>query len=152
MWEEILRAIPVYFSCMLKFILGPVGGYASGLNLVTTILTTVFGMMTVVFLFTFFGDWLRDKVLIRFVKKNKAKSEARNKRFATIWKKYGLPGVALLTPLILTPIGGTLLAVSSGSPKDKIIFYMFISASFWSVVFSMAIYFFGNEVLPDFVK
>ncbi len=152
MWEEILRAIPVYFSSMLKFILGPIGGYASRLHLVTTILTTVLGMMTVVFLFTFFGDWLREKVYHRFVKKNQTKTDARNKKFATIWKKYGLPGVALLTPLILTPIGGTLLAVSSGSPKDKIIFYMFISGSFWAIVFSVAIYFFGNEVLPDFVK
>lgn len=150
MWEEILKAIPVYFSCMLKFILGPIGGYASGLNLVTTILTTVFGMMTVVFLFTYSGNWFREKVLNRFIRKKK--SAAGNQRFAKIWKKYGLPGVALLTPIILTPIGGTLLAVSSGSPKEKIIFYMFISAAVWSVVFSMAIYFFGNEILPDFIK
>lgn len=151
MWEEILRAIPVYFSSMLKFILGPIGGYASGLNLVTTILTTVSGMMTVVFLFTFFGNWIREKIFSRFTT-NKVKSEARNKRFAKIWKKYGLPGVALLTPIILTPIGGTLLAVSSGSPKEKIIFYMFISASVWAVIFSISIYFFGNEILPDFIK
>jgi membrane protein DedA with SNARE-associated domain len=151
MWEEILKAIPVYFSCMLKFILGPIGGYASGLNLVTTILTTVFGMMTVVFLFTYFGDWLREKVFHRFMKP-KNKDSPSNKRLALIWKKYGLPGVALLTPIILTPIGGTLLAVSSGSPKEKIIFYMFISAAVWAVIFSITIYFFGNEVLPDFIK
>jgi hypothetical protein len=56
-----------------------------------------------------------------------------------------------LTPIILTPIGGTLLAVSSGSPREKIVFYMFISASFWSVVISSAVYFFGNEVLPEFM-
>ncbi|MBT1704290.1 hypothetical protein, partial [Chryseosolibacter indicus] len=141
---------PVYLSSMLKFILGPVGGYAAGLNLLTTILSTVFGMMTVVFMFTYSGNWFKEKVLSRFIKKqNKPGS---NKRFANIWKKYGLPGVALLTPIILTPIGGTLLAISSGSPKDKIIFYMFLSASFWSVVISMAIYFFGNKILPDFIQ
>jgi membrane protein DedA with SNARE-associated domain len=149
MLEEILKAIPVYFASMLKFILGPLGGYGAGLNLVTTILTTVFGMMTVVLLFTFFGNWIREKVFHRFIRK---KPYVPNPRYAAIWKKYGLPGIALLTPLILTPIGGTLLAVSSGSPKEKIIFYMFISAAVWSVVFSMAIYFFGNEVLPDFIK
>ena len=151
MWEEILKAIPVYMASMLKFILGPVGGYTAGLNLLTTILATVFGMMTVVFFFTYFGDWFKAKVLSRFVKK-KNRFSVSNKRFVTIWKKYGLPGVALLTPIFLTPIGGTLLAVSSGSPKDRIIFYMFLSASFWAVVFSMLIYFFGNEVLPDFLK
>ncbi|HEY0654585.1 MAG TPA: hypothetical protein VGD65_15720 [Chryseosolibacter sp.] len=137
---------------MLKFILGPIGGFAAGLNLVTTILTTVFGMMTIVFLFTYFGDWLKANVLSRFRRKNKPVNEKKNTRFANIWKRYGLAGVALLTPIILTPIGGTLLAVSSGSPKEKIIFYMFISAATWSVVFSIAIYFFGNEVLPDFIK
>lgn len=151
MLEEILRAIPVYFSCMFKFILGPIGGYASGLHLFTTILTTVLGMMTVVVVFTYFGNWIRQRILHRFIPKHDEHS-ARGKKLAMIWKKYGLPGVALLTPLILTPIGGTLLAVSSGSPKEKIIFYMFISAAVWAVVFSVTIYFFGNEVLPDFIR
>lgn len=150
MWQEILRAIPVYFSCMLKFIFGPLGGYAAGLNLITTILTTVAGMMTVVLLFTFFGEWMRTKVFKGF--KRKKITRERAQKLQRLWKRYGIVGVALLTPLILTPIGGTLLAVSAGSPKDKIIFYMFVSASFWSVVFSIAIYFFGDNVLPDFIR
>jgi len=154
MWETILKLATVYFSSMLKFIFGPLGGYAAGFSLVTTILVTVAGMMTVVLIFTFFGNWIREKITSRFSKKRNKFSQ-RNRRFVTIWKKYGLIGVAALTPLILTPIGGTLLAVSSGSPKEKIIFYMFISASVWSVVWSVALYFFGNEVLkylPDFTK
>jgi membrane protein DedA with SNARE-associated domain len=150
MWEEILRAIPVFLSSMVKFILGPIGGYAAGLTLTTTILTTVAGMMTSVLAFTFFGDWLRDKVFHRLMKNRH--SPDRFKRFSGIWKKYGIAGVAILTPIILTPIGGTLLAVSMGTPRDKLIFYMFLSAAFWSVAFSSAIYFFGNEILPDFIK
>ena len=154
MWETILKLASVYFSSMLKFIFGPLGGYAAGFSLITTILVTVAGMMTVVLVFTFFGNWIRERITSRFSKKRN-KFSPRNRRFVTIWKKYGLIGVAALTPLILTPIGGTLLAVSSGSPKEKIIFYMFISASVWSVVWSVALYFFGNEVLkylPDFTK
>lgn len=147
--QEILRAVPVYFSSMLKFIFGPLGGYGVGLHPITTILTTVAGMMTVVFLFTFFGNWIRTRVFGMF-KKRKINVK-RAAKLEQIWKRYGLVGVALLTPIILTPIGGTLLAVSSGSPKEKIIFYMFVSASFWSVVMSMGIYIFGNEVLPDFM-
>ena len=150
MLQEILRAIPVYFSCMLKFIFGPAGGYAVGLHPITTILTTVAGMMTVVFLFTFFGNWIKRRVFGRFRKRKVNVEQAR--RLEKIWKRYGLIGVAVLTPIILTPIGGTLLAVSSGSSREKIICYMFVSASFWSVVISMAIYMFGNEVLPDFLK
>lgn len=150
MWQEILRAIPVYFSSMLKFIFGPLGGYGVGLHPITTILTTVSGTMTVVFLFTFFGNWIRKRVFGRF-KKRKINLK-RAALLEKVWKRYGLIGVALLTPIVLTPIGGTLLAVSSGSPKEKIIVYMFVSASFWAVVISLAIYFFGNEVLPEFLK
>ena len=151
MWEEILKAVPVYFSSMLKFIFGPLGGFAAGLELVTTILATVAGMMTVVFSFTYAGTWLRQKVIHRFLGKRKIFSQ-NSRKFVRIWKKYGLVGVAALTPVLLTPIGGTLLAVSSGSPKEKIIIFMFVSASVWAVVFSVVVYFLGNEFLPDFVK
>ena len=151
MWEEILKAIPVYFSSMLKFIFGPLGGFAAGLELVTTILVTVAGMMTVVFSFTYAGTWIREKIIHRFFGKRKRFTQ-NNRKFVRIWKKYGLFGVAALTPVLLTPIGGTLLALSSGSPKEKIIIFMFVSASVWSVVFSVTIYLLGNEFLPDFVK
>jgi hypothetical protein len=150
MLEEIAKAIPVYVSSMLKFILGPLGGYAAGLNIVTTILVTVAGTMTVVVAFAFFGDFLKEKVLARVFTGQK-KFSGRNRRFVTIWKKYGLVGVAALTPVLLTPIGGTLLAISFGAPKNKLIFYMFVSASIWSVSLSMMFYFFGQFV-PDFMK
>jgi hypothetical protein len=151
MWEEILRAVPVYFSSMIKFIFGPLGGYAAGLKLLTTILVTVAGMMTVVLLFTYAGDWVRKQIIERIFGRNNGFSVAKSKHIG-LWKKYGLVGVAALTPLLLTPIGGTILAVSSGSPKEKIIFMMFVSASVWSVVLSIVVYLFGNEFLPDYIK
>jgi hypothetical protein len=154
MWQVILKVLSVYFSSMLKFVFGPLGGYAAGFSLIATILVTIAGMMTVVLVFTFFSVWIKEKILSRIFKKRN-KFSSSNRRFVTIWKKYGLIGVAALTPIILTPIGGTLLAVSSGSPKEKIIFYMFISASVWAIIFSSSLYFFSGEVLryfPGLVK
>ncbi len=152
MLEEILKAFSlVYLPSMFKFIFGPLGGYAAKLHVVTTILSTVAGTMTIVLLFTFAGDWIRSKVINRLYPNRKRFSE-RNRKFVTIWKKYGVAGVAFLTPLILTPIGGSLLAISFGSPKDKLILYMFISASAWATIFSFAVYLFGNSVFPDYLK
>ena len=154
MWQLILKAATVYFSSMLKFIFGPLGGYAAGFPLLATILITVAGMMTVVILFTYFGTWIKARLIDKFFSKSKRFS-SRNRKFVTIWKRYGLIGVAALTPVILTPIGGTVLAVSSGSPKERIIFYMLVSASFWAIVLSTGLYFFGNEILkylPDYAK
>ena len=152
MWEEILKAFSlVYLWSMVKFIFGPLGGYAAKLHIVTTVISTVAGTMTVVLVFSFAGDWIRERVINRFFPKRKRFSE-RNRKFVGLWKKYGVAGVAFLTPLILTPIGGTLLAISFGSPRDKLILYMLISASGWATVFSLAIYFLGANVFPDYLK
>jgi membrane protein DedA with SNARE-associated domain len=145
MWDELLKAIPVFLFTMVKFIFGPFGGYLVGLNLVTTILTSVAGMMAAVILFTYFGDFIRTRILVRFINKTKNFSE-RNRKFVKFWKRYGMVGVASLTPILLTPIGGTLLAVSFGAPKNKIIFSMFVSASIWAIILSAAIYIAGNQV------
>ena len=150
MVEELVKAVPVYFSSMLKFIFGPLGGYMAGLNIITTMIVTVAGTMTVVFAFAFFGDFLKQRLLKTFFQ-NEKKFTERNRRFIRIWRKYGLPGVALLTPVLLTPIGGTILAVAFGAPRNKLILSMLISASIWSVVLTTVIYFFGN-ILPDFMQ
>ena len=151
MWEEILKAIPVFLSSAIKFILGPTLGYTARLHPVTTVIATVAGMMSSVVAFTYFGNWLRTR-LLRVFFKNRRRFTPGTRKFVRIWKKYGLAGVALLTPLFLTPIGGTILAVSSGSPREKIILFMLISAGAWAVFFTGTIYFFGHQVLPDFVK
>lgn len=144
------KLISIVLLTMLKFIAGPTLGYAGGFSLVMTILITTTGMMLSVVLFTFLGRILKEKVLDRiFIKKKKF--TPRNRRFIKIWRKYGLNGVAFLTPLIFTPIGGTLLLTSLGSPKQKILISMFVSAVFWAVFFSVVIYTFGNEVIPSFI-
>jgi membrane protein DedA with SNARE-associated domain len=150
MWEEILKSIPVFFLSTLKFILGPTLGYAAKLNIITTILATIAGMMTSVVAFTYFGEWIKLKLDQAFP--NRKKISVPNPKLAAFWRKFGLVGIALLTPLILTPIGGTILAVSSGNPREKIIFYMLVSAACWSVIFTGTIYFIGHQALPEWVK
>ena len=149
MWEEILKALSVYLSTMIKFIFGPIGGKAAGLHLITTMVVTAAGMMTMVVAFTYFGEFIRKKILERFFKKA-APKEDLSKKNNSWFKKYGLVGIAILTPVVLTPIGGTLLAVSVSSNREKIILYMFISACVWSVILTLAVYL-GYDVVMNFV-
>ncbi|MTI22149.1 hypothetical protein E1176_14050 [Fulvivirga sp. RKSG066] len=149
MLEEILKILTVYLLTMVKFIAGPTLGYASGFSLFVTIAITVAGTMTSVLLFTFLGQLLREKVLKRIFRKRRVFTP-RNRRFVKIWNKYGLIGVTCLTPIIFTPIGGTVLLTSFGSPKKKIISWMFVWAVVWAVIFSSAIYLFGPKILPGY--
>jgi hypothetical protein len=148
MLEEFLKSLPVYVFSMVKFIFGPTAGFAAGLHFLTTVMVTVSGMMTVVVAFTYFGDFLIKTF-------RKPKPAETSEKAPSRWKKYGLPGIAFLTPVFLTPLGGTLLALGSGSSKEKIIFYMFVSAAVWSLIFTAVVYFLGEKVLeflPDFAR
>jgi hypothetical protein len=149
MWTLILKIITVYFSSMLKFIFGPLGGKAAGLNIFLTMTLTVAGMMTVVTALANFGNFFRSRILSRFKKKKSVNQETTLQRGAFI-KRYGLAGIAFLTPLILTPIGGTLLAISIVNSKPKVIAYMLSSAVFWSVVMTLAVYL-GIDMIVDWV-
>ncbi|MBX7127167.1 MAG: hypothetical protein K1X47_15840 [Cyclobacteriaceae bacterium] len=149
MWETLLKVVAVYLSSAVKFILGPGVGLAERLHFATTVIATIAGMMTTVVCITYFGGWLRK----RFgKKKTKLFRSAEERRRRERWKKYGLVGIAALTPVILTPIGGTLLAVSSGSPRQKILLYMLVSATGWALIFTSVFYFFGEKVLPEFMR
>lgn len=149
MVEELIKAFSlVLLPSTVKFIFGPLAGKAAGLHLLTTILATSGGMMVSVVAFTYFGEFLKVKILSYFGKKNQRLSERKDSNFL---KKYGLAGIALLTPIILTPIGGTLLAVGVTLNKKKILFYMLVSALFWSAIISAAVYF-GYDAVLKFIK
>jgi len=149
MWDDILKAIPtVYLPSMLKFILGPLAGYGLGLNMFVTMIASLAGMMTVVVVITYSGQIFRDRIERFF---NKRLREGKIARFV---EKYGLAGVAFFTPLFLTPIGGAILALGflAKHTKQQILFYMLVSGAAWSAIFTLAIYFFGHNVLPDIIK
>ncbi|MEP1093970.1 MAG: hypothetical protein ABJG78_02610 [Cyclobacteriaceae bacterium] len=130
----VLKYFSVYFLSALKFIFGPaLGIIAYDLPLFAVISLTALGMMTTVYLFTFFGVQIRT-FLNRFRKRDRKIFTKRNRQFVRIWRKFGLKGVCFLTPLILTPPGGAILINVLGSKKSLIIKWMWISAIFWSII------------------
>jgi hypothetical protein len=149
MWDEILKAIPaVYLPSMLKLILGPLAGYGLGINMFVTMVASLAGMMTVVTVITYSGQMFRARIEQFFAKR------LRHGKIYRFVEKYGLFGVVFLTPLILMPIPGALLALGfqAKHTKQQILMYMLISGAVWSVIFTLVIYFLGHKVLPDFIK
>lgn len=130
------KYITIFLLSMVKFVAGPTMGPAAGFSLFETVLVTVGGMMTTVVLISFFGKFLREKVF-RKIRMNKKLFTKKNRRLVMVWSRYGLTGVAVLTPIFFTPIGGTLFAVAMGAPKKKLFIYMFISAVAWSLLLTL---------------
>jgi hypothetical protein len=136
--DSLITFFGIYILTLFKFIAGPILGSAAGYSVLEIILITVTGMMSSVTLFTFLGLKLKKIYQSKFGRAKKVFSQ-KSRRIVSIWSKYGEVGIAFLTPIILTPIGGTLILVSFGTKKRKIFSYMFVSALVWSVFFSFSI-------------
>jgi len=147
MLEEILHHFYVYLSSALKFIIGPTLGTYYGFNVFVTGTLTALGMMTSVYTFTYFGTRIRRASRKFWNAKNKKIFTKKNRRFVRIWLNYGVPGIAMLTPVLLMPIGGTIIVNAFGGKKQEIIKWMWISCVFWSYSITWVIKY-ASHLLP----
>lgn len=135
---ELLKYLGVYVLSMFKFIAGPTIGISSGLNFFVTFGLSVAGMMTMVYLITYFGDQVRFLTSRFFKPKPQSKKFSKRKRaFVTLWKKYGVYGVSFFSPLFITPIGGAIILNTLGAKKEQIIPSMWASAIFWGIILTL---------------
>jgi len=131
MFSEVMKYIAVYLISMFKFIGGPAFGAAYDLNLIITALMTIFGMMTTVTIISFFGLRLRNWIRKKYGYKKKLFT-SRNRRIIKIWRGYGEFGVSFFTPVLFSPIIGTLLVTTLGGRRKRVFTFMLISAIFWA--------------------
>lgn len=146
--KEILKYLTVVGLSTFKFVGGPLAGIGFSFNIVLTSLLTFLGMMISVVVFSSFNKPIQAFTRKYFRKKKGKVFTKKSRQFVKIWNRYGLKGVAFLTPILLTPIGGTILANSFSDDKQKIIKYMAISGLFWSFVITSLLFYFGNLIRP----
>jgi len=129
---------------MWKCVGGPLSGLTANLSVIEITILTSAGMMTTVVILTYAGEKFRSY----FKRKDKAKKERKiNPKVMKVWNKYGVPGIAFLTPLILTPIVGTLILVVNKADKKEIIVYMAISAVSWAFIQTMFFKYFYQQIM-----
>ena len=61
----------------------------------------------------------------------------KNRRFVKVWRKYGVPGIAFFTPILLSPPGGSILANAFGGKRKEIIKWMWIFGAAWSLIITL---------------
>ncbi|ERM84865.1 hypothetical protein P872_22660 [Rhodonellum psychrophilum GCM71 = DSM 17998] len=134
----LLKFLGIYVICLFKFVAGPILGYTAGYGLFEIILVSVSGMMTTVILLTYLGDWFKAYWAIRVTTKKK-RFTPKIRRIVKIWQKFGAAGIAFITPIFLTPIGGTIIMNAFGVKKNKIFLYMLISGLVWATLMGLSI-------------
>ncbi len=144
MLVEILKYLSVYLISMVKFFAGPLTGVAVGLTYFETVLLTIAGMMTTVIIFSVIGRAFSKWWSKRQRAQNKPMFSKKNRRIVAIWNKFGVVGVAFLTPILLTPIVGTVVAALFGAPRKQIFIHMLWSSIVWSALLNLMVFEFGD--------
>jgi uncharacterized membrane protein len=128
----------VFLLSTVKFLGGPLAGSSMGLGFWQTMGLTVAGMMTSVFVFSGIGRaWVRHKQRQRRLRRAPIFSK-RSRNIIKVFKKFGMGGIAFLTPILLSPIGGTVIATLLGVPRQRILLHMLWSALLWGGVLTLA--------------
>ena len=115
-----------------------------GLHVIPVFLLAILGNLVTVYFVIIFIDKIK-----QWRKKRKGEQNEDGKRSARaqkLWKKYGLPGLALIGPFF---VGSHLTAFSSllfGGTKKTVTMWMTISIVGWSLAFAL-IAFFGIDFL-----
>lgn len=130
-----LKYLSVALASTLKFFGGPITGVILKLDWLETALFSSIGMMFSVVALTYAGKGVQQ--LVTKYKKTPPKRFSKSNRLAVkIWKKFGIIGIAFLTPPLFTPLFGPLLAVAFRVPRNAIFLWMTISAVCWGLAIS----------------
>jgi uncharacterized membrane protein len=151
MIELLSKYVFVWALSMVKFFLGVLAGLTTGLSYLESVLLTITGMMTTVIVLSLLGIKYRNDVMRQFRSKNHKTFTPQSRKVVQIWKKFGVMGISILTPVLFTPIGGTLIVLAFGEKKHQIFKWMLVSAVFWSVILNGIVFYFGEAIITNFL-
>jgi uncharacterized membrane protein len=135
----VIKYFSVAMAAALKFFAGPITGLALGLTWYETALCSALGMMVSVVLTTYIGKGIQ-ALMARWRKASPRKFSKSSRLAVRIWQRFGIIGIALLTPLLFTPIGGTILALALRVQRQAIFFWMLVSGVSVGLVISYLLY------------
>ncbi|MCS7188416.1 MAG: hypothetical protein RMJ66_01785 [Bacteroidia bacterium] len=130
-----LAYLSIFLMSGFKFMVGVGMSLAMGLGFWEQFITTTSGGIVGVWFFTYLGDRVRAWIARR---RKRMTTSTLPSRWAYLWEKYGLWGVAFLTPPILSPPIGTAIAIAFGSSRLRIAWRMSLSMILWGLLFASA--------------
>lgn len=170
-WGEI---ITVFVSCAVKLgLVGvPAAVFAFRFSFLETLIVCSSGGIFGTIVFTYLidviikgFDLIFNKYLLgrltrkitvfldkRFPNRNKTKKifSKKNRFIIRAKRSFGLVGIAIITPVILSIPLGVFLALRFFKDKKKIIFWMSLSVVFWTIVLYLIFHFFHSTFASYF--
>lgn len=144
--EKLISSIAVFFGSIIKFSMFTLTAIAADLGLGGSLANVIGGIIGIV-LFTYLGTFMQDYLMKRFPKQFNRKFTRTNRMLVRVKQRFGLGGVAALTPIILSIPVGVMFALALTHDKRKILVSMITSILFWATILFLPYYLFDLNVV-----
>ena len=142
-----IQIILTILSSSVKFAMTfPLAVLQFNFNFAETVLWTNVGGILGIYFFTYLSDKIMELWKRTFRKKRKKIFTKKTRRIVRIKQSYGLIGIALITPLLLSIPVGTFLMVRYYPRSPYKIAALFASNIVWSVIYTL-FYLFWDGIL-----
>ena len=130
--NQLLKLLSTAAAGALDVWVGIITGVALGLSAFSSGAASIAGAVVGVALVVALGGRMRDLIY------RSRRLARRRERIERVWRRYGLPGVALQAPLLTGPLLATLLALALGAPPRPLLLWMLASVVLWGAVLTGA--------------
>lgn len=149
--DKILSSILVFLGSIVKFSMGSLTAIAANLGLGGSLANIIGGIIGIV-LFTYLGSYIQDYLVKKFPNRFGRRFTSSNRFLVRIKQKFGLGGIAALTPIILSIPVGVLFALALTHDKKKIMISMLMSLFFWATVLFLPYFLFNINVVDTITR
>ncbi|MDV2581900.1 small multi-drug export protein [Alkalibacillus haloalkaliphilus] len=132
--NELLQSMGIFLLSLIPFVESPGGaaiGTLIGLPILLVLVISMFGnWLSLMMIIVPFNAWLvrfRESKQKGFIHRRASKAKER-------YEKYGVPGVALLAPLIASGHIAAFASLAAGASKRKVVYWHVISIVIWGLI------------------
>ena len=147
---KLLSDLLVLIGSSVKFSMGSLTAMFYHLGLVGSLANVIGGTIGIV-VFTYLGEIMQSYCIKKFPNYFGRKFTRTNRFLVIVKQKFGLGGIAVFTPIVLSIPVGVLFALALTRDKKKVMFSMIISMLFWASVLFMPYFLFNLHVF-DWLK
>ncbi|RKQ28128.1 small multi-drug export protein [Oceanobacillus halophilus] len=132
----VLAAVP-FFEAYAVIPLAVLTGLPAAPVIILGLLGNVLTVLVVIVFINKIKAWRRK----RKANKEEKPESKRTVRAQRLWKKYGLPGLAMIGPMFVGSHLTAFMSITLGGTKKKTLYWMTGSIVIWSVTFTILLYF-----------
>lgn len=134
--EVIINMASVFAVSIIELWLGIPLGLFLNLNPILISISAACGSIFSAFFILTVGDRIRSK----FIKWRYGDKSPNQGKIYEIWRKYGIIGLGLISPLLFGAPLGAALGIGLGAPKKGLLLWMSVGIIIWSILLTSAGY------------